>query len=98
MLNRAAAQSYASAHPTFLKLFLLAAGLAMPAVAQQYAISTVAGGANPPTPVAATSVSIGQPRRVALDEAGNVYFSAGNSVFKIVNGTLTLVAGNSRAG
>ena len=52
----------------------------------------------PSTPVAATSISIGQPRRVAVDTKGNVYFSSGNSVFKLAGGTLTLVAGNSRAG
>jgi uncharacterized protein (TIGR03437 family) len=72
--------------------------LAIPAAAQQYSISTVAGGANPATPVAATSISIGQPRRAAVDSQGNVYFSSFNSVFKIAGGTLSLVAGNSRPG
>ncbi len=81
-----------------LKFFLLLAGGTL-AMAQQYAISTVAGGAPPATPAAAAGVSIGQPRRVATDSAGNVYFSASNAVFKIsAGGTLTLVAGNSRAG
>ncbi len=81
-----------------VKFFLLLAGGTL-AVAQQYTISTVAGGAPPATPAAAASVSIGQPRRVATDSAGNVYFSASNSVFKVsAGGTLTLVAGNSRAG
>jgi uncharacterized protein (TIGR03437 family) len=76
--------------------FLLMAGAS--AFAQQYTISTVAGGAPPPTPVAALSTSIGQPRKVVLS-GGNAYFSSGNSVFKIDgSGTLTLVAGNSRAG
>ena len=78
--------------------FVLALAIALPGAAQQYAISTAAGGANPATPVAATSVSIGQPRRVAVDSKGNVYFSSGNSVFKIAGGTLSLVAGNARAG
>jgi trimeric autotransporter adhesin len=69
------------------------------ALAQQYTISTVAGGAPPATPVAATGISIGQPARVATDTAGNVYFSASNAVFKVSSGgTLTLVAGTSRAG
>jgi uncharacterized protein (TIGR03437 family) len=81
-----------------VKFFLLLAGGTL-ALAQQYTISTVAGGAPPATPAAAGSVSIGQPRRVATDGAGNVYFSASNSVFKVsAGGTLTLVAGNSRAG
>jgi uncharacterized protein (TIGR03437 family) len=68
------------------------------ALGQQYSISTVAGGAPPPTPVAATSTTVGQPRRVAVDSAGNAYFSAGNSVFKLSGSTLTVVAGNSRVG
>ena len=72
--------------------------LAGTAFAQQYTISTVAGGAPPATPVAALSTSIGQPRKLVLS-GSNVYFSSGNSVFKIDgSGTLTLIAGNSRAG
>src|SRR3954453_17713011 len=72
--------------------------LAGTAFAQQYTISTVAGGAPPATPVSALSTTIGQPRRLAL-AGGNVYFSSGNSVFRIdASGTLTLIAGNSRAG
>jgi len=78
-------------------LLLLAGGSA--AFAQQYTITTVAGGAPPATPASATSVSIGQPRRVTLDSAGNLYFSSGNAVFKMNgSGVLSLVAGNSRAG
>ena len=65
---------------------------------QQYTITTAAGGAPPPTPATAASTSIGQPRRVALDSAGNQYFSSGNSVFKVAGATLSLVAGNSRPG
>ncbi|MBV8729572.1 MAG: hypothetical protein JO336_07165, partial [Acidobacteriia bacterium] len=65
----------------------------------QYTISTVAGGAPPATPVTATSISIGNPRRVAVDGGGNVYFTSLNCVFKVTTGgTLTLIAGNSRAG
>jgi len=70
-----------------------------PAAAQQYTIATIAGGAPPATPVAALSTSIGAPRRVAVDKAGNVYFSSLNSVFKLdTSGVLTLIAGNSRPG
>lgn len=76
----------------------LCLGCACVALGQQYSITTVAGGAPPPTPVAATSTTIGQPERVTVDASGNLYFSAGNSVFKLSGGTLTLVAGNSRAG
>src|ERR1039458_9556284 len=53
------------------------------ALAQQYSISTVAGGAPPPTPAAAASTSIGQPNRVMVDASGNVYFSSLNCVFKM---------------
>jgi uncharacterized protein (TIGR03437 family) len=75
---------------------LLLAGVT--ACAQQYTISTVAGGAPPATPVTALSASIGQPRKLAIS-GSNVYFSSGNSVFRIDgSGTLTLIAGNSRAG
>src|ERR1035441_882116 len=69
------------------------------ALAQQYSISTVAGGAPPPTPATAASTSIGQPNRVMADASGNVYFSSLNCVFKMDgNGNLTLIAGNSRPG
>ncbi len=69
------------------------------ALAQQYSISTVAGGAPPPTPAAAASTSIGQPNRVMVDGSGNVYFSSLNCVFKMDGGgNLTLIAGNSRPG
>jgi trimeric autotransporter adhesin len=81
-----------------------AAGCALLALAglsfaQQYTISTVAGGAPPSTPVAATSISIGRPQRVTADAAGNFYFTSLNCVFKVDSGgTLTRIAGNSRAG
>ncbi len=66
---------------------------------QQYTISTIAGGAPPATPVSATGISIGQPRRMAIDSAGNLYFTSGNCVFKITSGgSLVLVAGTSRPG
>ncbi len=75
---------------------LLVAGTA--ALAQQYTISTVAGGAPPATPAPAAGTSIGVPHRVMV--AGNsVYFSAGNSVYRMdSSGSMVLVAGNSRAG
>ena len=68
------------------------------ALAQQYTISTVAGGAPPVTPAPALSISIGQPRKLFISSSGT-YFSSGNSVFKLDGtGTVTLIAGNSRAG
>lgn len=68
------------------------------AFAQQYTISTVAGGAPPTTPASAVNTAIGQPHKVTA-AGSNLYFSSGNSVFKLDSGgTLTLIAGNSRAG
>jgi hypothetical protein len=82
------------------------AALALPplhvsvASAQQYVISTYAGGAPQATPVPGMAVSIGWPKGdVATDAAGNVYFASDNCVFKLdTNGFLTRVAGNSRVG
>ncbi len=77
---------------------LLFAGATL-SLAQQYSITTIAGGAPAPSPVAATGAAIGQPSRVTVDAGGNVYFSANHSVYRLATtGTLTLVAGNSRAG
>ncbi len=67
---------------------------ALVASAQQYNVSTYAGGAMPPTPVAGVTTPIGIPGGVAVDSTGNAYFTGLNSVFKIdVNGILTHVAG-----
>ena len=68
--------------------------------AQQYVISTYAGGAPLPTPVAAVSVPVAGPTNVVVDAAGNSYFTSSNSIFKLdQNGVLTrMVAGNSRYG
>src|SRR5438094_138552 len=77
---------------------LLASGTA--AWAQQYVISTIAGGPPAPTPIAAVDASDGHTYAVATDAAGNVYFISDNCVFKLEqqNGVLTPVAGNSRVG
>src|SRR5437867_3017991 len=77
---------------------LLASGTA--AWAQQYLISTFAGGAPPPTPIAAVNAPIGRASAVTTDATGNVYFISDNCVFKLAqqNGVLTRVAGNSRVG
>ena len=61
--------------------------------AQQYVISTIAGGAPPNTPASAIQASLGDPTRLASDAAGNVYFSSLHSVFKVdTSGTLTRFA------
>jgi uncharacterized protein (TIGR03437 family) len=81
---------------------VLAATFSCSAFGQSYTISTFAGGAPPPTPIAATQAAIASsvgPSGIAVDPAGNVYFSAENCVFKIdASGVMTRVVGNSRTG
>ena len=78
---------------------ILALAGASAGFAQQYSIATAAGGAPPSTPVGATSASIGQTNRTTADAAGNFYFSASNTVFRVSpSGSMTVVAGNSRGG
>lgn len=89
--------------PTFnFRIVLIGLSFALSAgsgLAQRYSITTVGGGAVPTTPVTAVNTSIGQPRYAAVDSGGNVYFSSGNSIFKLgTNGNLTVFAGNSRVG
>ena len=67
-------------------------------VAQNYVISTVAGGSPAPANAAATTSAIGFPGRVRVDSKGNVYFTALNSVFALSNGVITRIAGNGRQG
>src|SRR3954452_7362061 len=77
-------------------LFLLLSAVAS---GQQYVLSTFAGGVPPVTPVDAPTVSIGDPPRVAVDSAGNVYFGSLHSLFKIDRrGSLVRIAGTGRAG
>jgi NHL repeat-containing protein len=83
-----------SARVVFGFLVLCCAG-----AAQQYVISTVAGGAPPAMPVRGVDLPINT-RGVATDAAGNVYFTSTlDCVFKLdPNGIVTLAAGNSRPG
>jgi uncharacterized protein (TIGR03437 family) len=68
------------------------------AAAQGYLISTFAGGAPPPTPIAALQMTI-YPQGIAADSSGNLYFISSNCVFKLdKSGIVTRVAGNSRQG
>lgn len=69
------------------------------ASAQQYVMSTFAGGVPPVSPAEAATVAIGDPARVALDAAGNVYFGSLHSIYKVDRtGSLIRVAGTGRAG
>lgn len=66
--------------------------------AQQFVVNTVAGGQVPSTGPA-LQTSIGDPPRVAVDTAGNVYFGALHAVFKVDrNGSLLRIAGSGHAG
>jgi len=61
--------------------------------AQQYVISTYAGGA--PLPALGVDLPIGAASGVATDAAGNIYFASAASVFKLDrSGVLTRVAGS----
>ncbi len=76
-------------------LFIFAASAVW---AQQFVINTVAGG-TAPSSGPALMTSIGDPPRVAVDAAGNVYFGSLHSVFKADRlGALTRIAGTGRAG
>ncbi len=86
--------------PTTHRLGLLLAVATLPLAAQGgYTITTVAGGAPPPTPMPAIEASIGGVAGVATDTAGNLYFSSLNCVFKVDSaGVMTRVAGTCRMG
>ncbi len=78
--------------PISLSLSVLA--LAAPAFAQEYLISTLVGGAPPPTPAAGITMPIGEVTGLVPDPFGALYFIGRNSVFKLeLDGTVSLVAG-----
>ena len=84
---------------TRASLVFLFSGTIILAEAQQYVISTYAGGVPPPTPATGINLSIGYPQAIAVDTAGNAYFIALNCVFKLdQNGMVTRIAGNSLVG
>jgi len=61
--------------------------------AQQYVISTFAGGGFAAMPAAGTNFTIGNPGDLTLDAAGNVYFVSLNCGFKLdSNDILTRLA------
>lgn len=85
--------------PFSLLCLLFSSLFVNPVWGQQYVISTIAGGVPPPTPVAAAKASIGDPPRVAVDAAGQVYFASLHSVFRVdAGGTLTRIAGTGQSG
>lgn len=68
-------------------------------LAQQYTISTIAGGGVPPSGVPALSVRLPVSGAFNFSASGDLYFSSGNSVMKVdAKGILTRVAGTGRFG
>jgi hypothetical protein len=69
--------------------------------AQEYFISTVAGGVPPATPALGVNIPVqgGGTLGVATDAAGNTYFTGFHCIFKMdPNGIVTRIAGTSRPG
>ena len=77
-------------------------GVLSPILAQEYVISTIAGGSPPPVhAVLATAVAAGMPYTDTADRQGNVYFASTgtNTVYKVDSrGMLTRVAGYATPG
>src|SRR4051812_897161 len=74
-------------------------GVLASADAQEYVISTYAGGAPPQTPATGPSLSIGFPLGIAIDTIGTIYFTSLNCVFKQdAGGVATRIAGTGRPG
>ncbi len=61
-------------------------------------ISTLSGGAPPPSNISTTSAPLGNLGAVASDGSGNIHFISDDCVFMDLNGNLVRVAGNSRLG
>ncbi|HLH44532.1 MAG TPA: IPT/TIG domain-containing protein [Bryobacteraceae bacterium] len=79
--------------------FFLALASCVPLAAQTYTVTTIAGGTPAPAVAAGSSLALGGLGRVGVDPAGDVYFTALNSVYRLSQGgTVTRVAGNGRAG
>src|SRR5215469_6705645 len=79
--------------------FFAALALCLPLAAQTYTVTTIAGGAPAPAIAAGPNLALGGLGRVGTDPAGNIYFTALNSVFSLSpGGSVRRVAGNGRAG
>ena len=81
-----------------MRPIILALISSVTAYGQTYTISTVAGGGLPVS-VPGTSARLA-PQAVALDRAGNVFFTNEDTVLRLdaTTGTLTLIAGNGTYG
>jgi uncharacterized protein (TIGR03437 family) len=70
-----------------------------PLWAQNYVITSLAGGSPAPLSASATSMALSQLGHVATDPSGNVYFTALNSVFRMDSGGQAIrIAGNGQPG
>lgn len=77
----------------------LLVGALSPVLAQQFIVSTVAGGGAPPAQAVAARTSVGSVTGLTVDANGNLYLSAENCVFRIDSeGEMTRIAGNGRVG
>jgi hypothetical protein len=84
---------------TRASIVFLFLGTAVLVQAQQYVISTFAGGTPPLTPVLGVNMALQSLQSVATDPVGSTYFVALHCVFKLdQNGVVTRIAGNGRAG
>jgi trimeric autotransporter adhesin len=86
-----------------LACYSLIVSCARPAAAQQYTISTIAGGgaflSSLPSVSRAVNLPMGPASGIAVDSAGNVFFAAGDSIFKLdPTGIATRIAGTGRRG
>ena len=80
-----------SRHPCASKSIFLLALMSLQLAAQQYVVNTVAGGGPGPEPATNAGLNIGG---LAIDQAGDVYFSQYSRVFKVdTSGKLSIVAG-----
>jgi uncharacterized protein (TIGR03437 family) len=82
-----------------LPAVLLSSFLSCVAMGQSFTISTFAGGGQPIN-IPGTSASLSTPSEVAVDAAGNAFFTSGNTVLRLdgITGILSLVAGNGTYG
>jgi trimeric autotransporter adhesin len=85
---------------TFISIFAAILLLATNVMAQSATISTYAGPPLPVTGLPAVSQGIDSPTSVVVDSAGAFYIASSSQcrVYRVANGTLTVIAGNGTCG
>jgi len=78
------------------KLVLVSAAISN-LLAQDYVLTTIAGGAPPPTPMMALQASIGYPSGITIDASGSIFFAALQCVFKIDTTETDVAPGSTRS-